>query len=295
MHFISANNNQPHPVINQDDYEPCKSCTKEGKTIRGDFPRPDYILGAFARASGILLNQFGLPYPNTSNIFRGTAHDMLFQKQGLVTRIGPMNHTSILHPAILQPLIHANDNNIGEELTITISAGIRSGYRDLTMSTEDIEDFMEDTHQKTSDVAACNVGMTDNKITVILDLDDQYGGTLCNRIRSKKKKRLEHHMRDGTPWYIAARHTMEDVYGDHRDFGHYIQAYDYHQPLRAEIYDAVTAPHPDDKRQKLSDFSGHCASLVKAKDNNGLALYRPWTGKPIDNGLKKRSRRVSLA
>ena len=93
-------------------------------------------------------------------------------------------------------------------------------------------------------------------------------------------------MADGTPWYLAARSVMEEFYGDKKDFDHFIKAYDYHQPLRKEIYEAVSQKHPDDKRQKLSDFWNHCAQLVTACDDNGLALYRPWSSSLGSNALK---------
>lgn len=303
--FTASNDNDSSPIVMQDDYQTCKTCAKDGKTIRGRFPRPDYLSGDFARASGALLNQFGLPHPkkkllfHCTGIFRGTQHDMLFQRQGLISRIGPMNHTSILHPAILQPLIYTNDNDIGDQLTISISAGIRSqallGRFSEFPSKKRLLKFFNATDQNKDDVCSRNCGKTDNGVHVLLDLDDQHGGTLSRKIMKQKKNALDHHMRGGTPWYLAARKTMEDVYGDHEDFDHYIQAYDYHQPLRAEIHDAVTASHRDDKRQKLSDFYNRCAQLVKAKDDKGLALYRPWTGKAVDNRLKEQKRKISLA
>ena len=268
---------------------------KDGVTMKdivAGRKRLDYFANGSSRQyTESFFDKFMLPMPK-ENIYRGNSQDLLFfDDLGFVVRTGPMNIIDMIHPCVLQPLYWMPLDSIDH--VIAIYPGIhlpeiifntqRSG--DFETDRRALVEFMQATNQLTKDtVSPHNFGYTNEQL-VILDTEDHACGTKWRANKEHKNQIYKSYEEEGASPHVAIRQVMVELYGDRPEFNEKIKAYDYHQPLRAQIDAALSEPVVGSRYVKLYDFYQTCRDSV-AGLNPEVALYAPWTGKVEDNEPK---------
>lgn len=287
----------------------CATDDKDGRAIRTDFRKEDYIsgprTGAFVAKA---LAQLGLPFPPADKIFRGTAHDILFlDSHGVTIRIGPTIVEDLLHPGVLQPLGWVQDTD-NDEITVAIYPSIEhynSHYNSVMAETgarsllDELYIFLDQTDQNTNDMNPRNIGIirvddhgTLRILPVIMDTDNEMNGTRSWDARVRKVDMMRHSLARGATPARAMQVALETVsafslmpIGDEL-----LAAFGQHQPLREAFWDAWweegrprEAPDP----VQMAAFWDKCAQATQAQPvpANGmgmpLRLYTPWTAAAI--------------
>lgn len=271
---------------------------KDGKRIKkraAGRERKDYFLDKKNRQyTEVFFQNFSLPMPTDDMIYRGNSQDLLFLNDlGLVIRTGPVDIVDMIHPCILQPLYwmpfdntdHAIAIHPGIQLTKAVCDRKQKDY--FEEKRRKLVAYMHKTKQLTKDaVNPHNFGDIDNNL-VILDIGDYYFGTKWKINKEHKKAIYQSFINEGQTMSMAIRNTMSELYSRTPEFNKWISAYDYHQPLREQIDEALNEPDILFRHEVLKNFYQRCRDLVKAPQD-GLALYSPWTGKPEDNISKTR-------
>jgi len=256
--------------------------------------RKDYLLNPDLRKyTEYFFDQFGLPMPNDDMIYRGNSQDLLFlDNLGLVIRTGPIDVIDMIHPGVLQPLYWMPFDNTDH--VIAIYGGIQlsahlyeneGGVITFNKDREILVDWMKSTGQKTNDSNVDqNFGYCNNEL-VVLDTEEWFFGSKTEALTDYKYDAYNVYREAGLTPYLAIRQVMIEMYGDIEGFSNLIKTYDFHQPLRAQLDNAISEPDLAFRYEMLDDFYRNCRKAVDGKDNE-VALYRPWTGSLSDNRPK---------
>jgi hypothetical protein len=269
---------------------------KDGVTMKVSVagrPRLDYFdEGEMLQYTQSFFDKFRLPIPE-QDAYRGNSQDLLFfNGLGFVVRTGPMDIVDMIHPGVLQPLYWMPFDNTGH--VIGMYPGIQlPGFiinndqiaEPFQTNRMELIDFMNRSNQLTRDTQSPhNFGYINNRL-VVLDTEDQNCGTKWKVNKEHKKEIYNKHLADGLHPFEAIRQVMIDLYSDQPEFDRWISAYDYHQPLRAEIDIALSEPDIDLRHEMLRDFYQSCRDAVNGAHPD-VALDAPWTGQAKDNTTK---------
>jgi hypothetical protein len=306
---------------NSDDYGWCYTdrLGKDATKIReqdNEPARADFFLsqeeGDFTKH---FFDFFHLPVPHEKNIYRGNSQDLLFLNDcGLVVRTGPLDVVDLIHPGILQPLYWMPDDITGH--VIALYPGVQLlKYNECGEVTDqskiwNLFHFLGDTEQNSLDIhSKGNVGLIGD-LPVVIDLENQMFGTMGD-LKERKRQSYNMYLDAGLSPVNAIRQTMVEFYGGHPDFKKWIKAYDYHQPLRNQLHDALNMPNEEMRRNRMALFYQRCRKVtgqteklieqkwstvirdrqkfwVKEEPREAeLSLYKAWTGKEKDNEIKR--------
>jgi hypothetical protein len=276
----------------------CKTDHKEGRQIRREYRKTDYMKDRpYAASIKKMLEKMGLPFPKDEEIFRGTHHDLLFlNSHGVVIRIGPLDVKDLMNPAIVQPLGWIEDRRhmIGSTpFTVAIYPGIEL-YNDLETKEKrptykaSLAAFLGNTGQGTGDAYGNNTGyirVFDEKnneevaVNLLLDADNKFNGS-SSKTSNKRIKLMTSAERDADGFSEVMSKTLTGVFKAAKDFNWYLKAYEVHEPLRRLFWqsfkDKKKNEMPDAERLQL--FWDTCARVT----NNPASCVMPvWkmTGK----------------
>jgi hypothetical protein len=144
---------------------------------------------------------------------------------------------------------------------------------------------MTKTHQYAKDaVTPHNFGHCDGRL-IVLDAEDYYFGTKWKDNKTKKQKIYDDYFAINSSPYLAIHQTMSALYEGTPEFRKWIGAFEYHQPLRQMLNNALTETDTGFRCALLEDFYQTCRNMVQ-NAQDGITLYAPWTGNPKDNRPK---------
>lgn len=230
----------------------CHTDHKDGKKIRENWREIDYMQDAStADFVSKTLKMYGLPQPDLKNeVFRGTHHDLLFlDSHGVVLRIGPTNVEELVNPAIIQPLHWTDDKN--SDIAIAIYPGIEL-YKNIDKhdnslgNLDDLRSATERFGNEDHDSSKHNAGfirVMDNKgsegaLPIILDADAHFNKS------TKQKPSLNKSKTKSSEKGVSHTNALEAIFNEQKsnlidkdfneaiDVGLYMQAFEYHQPIR---------------------------------------------------------------
>jgi hypothetical protein len=290
------------------EYGWCKTDHKDGKEIRRDWRKTDYMNDEpYAGRVQAMLEQLGLPQPKPEEIFRGTHHDLLFlNSHGVVLRIGPTDVNDLVHPGIIQPLgwLEDKENKIemhGKDIpfTVAIYPGIEliDHYKkdpnpDKPKIVGDLIDLMVATGQGTADVADYNCGIIrvhdddghEVAVKMLLDPDNSFNSSSGNT-KSQRETRMRQQEESSKISKGSVRlnkgemlmNTLRDVFNAARNVKYWERAFEMHQPLRHMFWEAfrdvpgITGTPDADARQAFWD---KCAAVTNNPTPVTLPVWR---------------------
>ncbi len=276
--------------------------------------RPDFFLAEQERDfTTHFFELFGLPLPDNNDIYRGNSQDLLFlDDYGLVVRTGPLDVVDLINPGVLQPLYWMPHGEKGHVIAIYPGVQLLDHFLDnvsRNLVIYNLADFLYETGQNSMDIhTKGNIGLV-HDVPVVIDLENQMFGT---RIELKQRKQDTYRVyRDaGLKPADAIRQTMVELYGDNSCFDKWIKTFDFFQPIRDQLYNALNMRSADMRRNRLALFYDRCKKLTQRPEKvltknwsqtirnrqkiwqvsepkeSKIALYRPWTGSPKDNQSK---------
>lgn len=286
--------------------------------INGKAKRIDYFGDPeFAETTEWFMAQFGLPKPEMKDVYRGNSQDLLFlDDYELVIRPGVLDVVDLINPFVLQPLFWLPHETM--EHVIALYGGVQL-LSEMNLPQQHIGRLVDEltanlykTHQNALDIQTIeNIGII-NGMPIVIDLENTFFGTTDPTLREEKRDLYSMYIEHGLPPHEAIAYTMDVLYAQHSEFSQWMLAYQAHQPLRAQLWDAIH--HENDRTGQLSLFYDRCASLMHCPEmvrvnqeerflNKGvtsvlsshftdvsMALYSPWTGDIEDNRSKPTAR-----
>lgn len=271
------------------EYGWCHTDHKDGKKIRGGrWRKTDYMQDEPTRAfvEKTLLN-YGLPLPDIQHeVFRGTNHDLLFlNSHGIVIRIGITNVEELVNPAILQPLHWVDDDESG--ITVALYPGI-----EILDETAPEETYLTSEHGMQSaillfgnsilDANNSNAGyikVNDSNqqalLPILLDADSDMQKRRSDKpsLKPSEEDHIHSNMNTGHSKAIT------DVYNEGRkefdktfNTGLYLQAFEYHQPLRRAFARAFKQGAPDGTPNKKA--IAQAWEMAKNFHTKGYQIWR---------------------
>jgi len=236
-----------------------------------------------------LFEELALPMPKKEEFFHGTYSDIAFvDSHGLVVRVGPAKLGNVINPLILQPIGWRSLKDI----TVSIYPGIEIAEHIYPWETyprdekrnyhEKLQDFsckMEASGCSYSDGYGYNMGVirtpdeqgNENKDTlVILDPDDKTFSS-TKEINNERKLAIEDNIKKFTNNSDIIAATIYDVFGDKEILQDNIKAFEKHQPLRRDFWNACMGINPN--KEKLEALWDRCAELV---NNPQIATVPVW-------------------
>lgn len=309
------------------DYQWCYT-DRDGKNARvlpankstGD-TRTDFFLECEERDyTRYFFESLNLPLPCKDNIYRGTSQDLLFlDNYGLVVRTGPLDVIDLAHPGILQPLFWMPDFETGHVIALYPGVQLLKQMNLADTDTKILKDrlatFLDLSGHKTFDINHIeNIGIIDDK-PIIIDSENLFFGLSCILTRGNKHTAYQNYIASKMRPDQALAMVIKEFYGKKPEYKTWEGVYNAHQPLRAQIHDALNQPTDAARLEKLNQFYRRCQHLTEKPESvirhhwhvrgqNGqkiwvkedpvlteqAALYRPWTGNPADNITKSRRR-----
>ncbi len=263
------------------DYGWCYTDHKNGKSIRTDFRKTDYMRDEksadFIKRT---LENYGLPYPNLDDeLYRGTRLDLLFlDSHGVNIRMGNLNIGDLVNPAILQPLHWITNAQTGITVAIYPSLELyknvnrQSLTRNIIAPSSIVETIKVFGNQhRDQDKGYTNIGYINTKncrgnlkaTPLIIDVEN----TPLPRTPWKDViDNLE-------PYQLSEMVNKTHLKGLSAQqaflLSHYWEAFKYHQPLRRAFNRAFTDGNTPDHK-KLSQ----AWKMVKNYHDHGYKIYK---------------------
>lgn len=282
------------------DYGWCYTDHKNGKSIRTDFRKTDYMRDEksadFIKRT---LENYGLPYPNLDDeLYRGTRLDLLFlDSHGVTIRMGHLNISDLVNPTILQPLHWVTDATTG--ITVALYPGLEIdrqvqrqrltrniiGHNSLAHSMERFGNSNKDHNEQNVGYLETENMRGDLKTTpIVIDVENM---PLPRRANKKTFPNL-------------APNTLTEAFNKTYRMGtnekytfldtHYLEIFEYHQPIRRAFNRAFNDGNtPDHKRlsqawKMIKNYHDHGYKIYK---KNVLVetrmLFSPWN---VDIAIK---------
>jgi len=296
------------------EYGWCYTDHKDGREIRENYYRPDYMFGSrYSEISRELFEKIGLPFPDKEQTYRGTTHDMLFvNSHNVVVKIGPTDISDIISPLILQPLGWVSSDRkysshfFETPLTVSVFPGVKLLSKCGKFKIEDMKDdfySMACCMEMKVDGIDNNLGYVDIKnskfgkksVPLTIDIDNRFSNIGYETARDVRNYMDREKLNINNNAELVDK-TIKAVYLNTYGgaMGDFVKAFEVHQPLRISFWNAIN----DD----MGKFWGECAGLSKQGKkyeypvwkfenreykreivtSDRIVLYSPWKDK-IDN------------
>lgn len=277
---------------------------KDGHYIREQYSRGDYLYGEeYQEFTREAFDTLALPFPEKDDIYRGTAHDMLFlDSHGLVVRVGPCDVQDLFHPAILQPIgwYSADDikvTNIPESPTVkrnfyslgvSIYPGIELFDDVLKKGDEKRKSYisgmwktLHGTSHKALDINGSNLGLitiaNDEKVAVVLDIDNNYNNPKAKVLAARRDVVLSNVATSSSMAEVMEK-SISGIFNGRVD-KKFFKAFEHHQPLRQQFWSA------DYEKAKLEDLWDKCAGLTLDPEEFEFPVWRKEEGGFVRHNL----------
>jgi hypothetical protein len=269
----------------------CKTDHKKGISLAAVHRKTDYTQDEpFASFLKDSLEKIGLPFPKQEEIFRGTNHDLLFlNSHGVVIRIGPLNVSELMNPAILQPLgwFESREKLINSfPFTVAVYPGIElySDYMQDKKAPEiaaNLRRFLKATGQEDNDSGDYNHGIIrvwdedqckQAAVQVIIDADNQYIHTEWEAW-DERFKVFEQSKAEEANTGDAVAKTISKVFNAAKQVKWYQKAFEVHEPLRRLFWKAFEGKGPGEMPDAgcIKNFWDTCARVT----NNSATCVMP--------------------
>ncbi len=265
-------------------YGQCFTGHKDGKEIRDQYRDIDYMYDEpYATDVKSMLDKMMLPFPKSSEIFRGTFHDMLFlDTHGVVVRVGPYDFNDLMNPLLLQPLFWLEDSNHVLKIEEAFTGGVYdmpltvAVYPGIDLITENVKERMNNleasfkiTDQCCDDLILRNMGSIDiggSCEDVFLDVDNlqNSSGNKLDKARNDFKKNL---LTEFNNFADVADITMQELFSDKilDEIDRKMKAFYVHQPLRYMFDDVFKDVNNPDKT-KLRAAWDRCRAITNSPE-----------------------------
>lgn len=282
----------------------CTTDHKDGKEIRRYFRKHDYLKDEpYASRVKAMLEQLGLPIPETQEIFRGSHHDLLFiNSHGVVVRIGPTDVEDMINPAILQPLGWLEDPKImagSASLTVAVYPGIElykhwSENKKGAESVGDLRKILEATGQRDGDCHEDNIGIIrvlddqqkEVAVEMLLDPDNKYNSS-SGKLREQRTKKMAETeaLLENKGDVLSA--TMQGIFDTASKIKYWQRAFEVHQPLRRLFWDAFKDVKKEGDKPDIAARSRFWESCARVTNNPTATIMPIWRTKRNFFGMKK--------
>jgi len=263
---------------------------KDSRILLGDRYQEDPYLQKNREIVNQLFEDLALPVPNQNGFFKGTHNQIAFvESHGFVVRVGKAEILDLINPLIIQPIGWINSSNI----TVAIYPGIEiaeqvypankypedesyhyhKGLAEFNHKQVAAGFHFEDKYRSNMGVIRTpdEQGKEEKDTLVILDPDFQMF-TFTDELKKSRNTAIEENSKrfENKADMIAA--TIYDVFGDKEILQDNIRAFEKHQSLRREFWNACKGEGKPDKA-KLETLWGRCQTVV---DNPQQVTFPVW-------------------
>jgi hypothetical protein len=289
---------------------------KQIALVDGEPWRIDYFFDdQFDVTTQIFMKQFDLPMPEPDIVYRGNSQDLLFMDDyGLVIRTGLLDVVDLINPHVLQPLFWLPHDSVDHVIAlyggVQLLDQMQIPQAQKAKISQELSHNLEQTGQKSLDIQTIeNIGIV-NGMPIVIDLENTFFGTEDPKLREEKREIYTMYIDYGLAPHQAIAYTMDLLYAQHPALRQWMLAYQAHEPLRAQLWDAISNEADNKRIEKLAEVYGRCKQLVSEPEqvsvvheqkmvtngqvaavschftNISMALYHPWTGNIADNAIK---------